>query len=412
MSIASAWPGADIDPIVTNMPTSPRTSLKATQFTESVIREMTRLAIKYDAVNLAQGFPNFPAPQAIKDAACRAIGDEVNQYAITWGAPSFRQAIAEKYKRCYDWEVDPEREVTVACGATECMISSVLAVVDPGDRVIVFEPFYENYGPDTILAGAVPVYVSLDPDRGWAFDFEELERKIHSANQQGGIRALILNTPNNPSGKVFSREELSKLAELAQRHDFFVITDEIYEHIIYDGRTHHPLALLPGMRDRTITISGLSKTFSVTGWRLGYVVAPHDLTDAIRKVHDFLTVGAAAPLQEAAAAALGTNPDYYEQLASEYRERRDYLVGPLQEAGFKVWVPSGAYYIMTDISSLTDLDDVQFVQKLVKEYRIAAVPGSSFYHAPQAGRRFVRFAFCKSLDVLEEAAQRILRIRG
>ena len=393
------------------MPTSPyRISQKAVRFTESVIREMTRLAIRYDAINLAQGFPNFPAPQEIKNAACQAIQADINQYAITWGAPGFRQAIAEKYKEFYDWEINPDKEITVACGATECMISSMLAVVNPGERVIVFEPFYENYGPDAIIAGASPVYVSLDPDCNWTFDFEQLEHKIQDAQHHGGIRALILNTPNNPSGKVFSQEELSKLAELAQAYDFYVITDEIYEHIIYDGKSHHPIALFPGMRDRTITISGLSKTFSVTGWRVGYIVAPEDLTDGIRKVHDFLTVGAAAPLQEAGAKAMRTGRSYYKRLASEYRERRDYLVGPLQEAGFKVWIPSGAYYIMVDISPLTDLDDVAFVQRLVKDYRVAAVPGSSFYHRPELGKRFIRFAFCKTLEVLREAAERLSRV--
>ena len=394
------------------MPTSPnRTSQKVTHFTESVIREMTRLAMQYDAINLAQGFPNFPAPQEIKSAACQAIQDDINQYAITWGAAELRQAIAEKYRAFYDWEIDPEREVTVACGATECMISSILALVNPGDQVLVFEPFYENYGPDAIIAGASPVYVALDPDRDWTFDFQELEQKIQAAQSQGGIRALILNTPNNPSGKVFSREELGQLSELAQAYDFYVITDEIYEHIVYDGKCHHPLALFSGMKDRTITISGLSKTFSVTGWRLGYIIAPPDLTDGIRKIHDFLTVGAAAPLQEAGAKAMRTERHYYKQLASEYRERRDFLVGVLQEAGFKVWTPSGAYYIMVDISPLTDLDDVRFVDQLVKTYGVAAVPGSSFYHRPELGRRFIRFAFCKTLEVLQAAAERLLRLR-
>ena len=394
------------------MPTSPnRISQKVTHFTESVIREMTRLAFQHDAINLAQGFPNFPAPQEIKSAACQAIQDDVNQYAITWGAPGFRQAITEKYREFYDWEIDPERELTVACGSTECMISSMLALVNPGDQVLVFEPFYENYGPDAIIAGASAVHVSLDADRDWTFDFQELEQKIQDARSEGGIRALILNTPNNPSGKVFSLEELGKLSELAQAYDFYVITDEIYEHIVYDGHGHHPIALFSGMRDRTITISGLSKTFSVTGWRIGYIIAPEDLTDGIRKIHDFLTVGAAAPLQEAGAKAMRTGRQYYEQLASEYLERRDYLVGVLQEVGFKVWTPSGAYYIMVDISPLTDLDDVQFVDQLIKHYGVAAVPGSSFYHRPELGRRFIRFAFCKTLDVLREAAERLLRLR-
>ena len=387
-----------------------RVSRKVATFTESVIREMTRLAIEHDAVNLAQGFPNFPAPQEIKDAACQAIQDDINQYAITWGASGFRQAIADKYRDFYDWEIDPEKEITVACGATECMISSILGLINPGDQVGVFEPFYENYGPDAIIAGALPVYVSLDPDRNWEFDFQEIEKKIQDSQATGGIRALILNTPNNPSGKVFSREELSKVSELAHAYDFYVITDEIYEHIVYDGECHHPMALLPGMRDRTVTISGLSKTFSVTGWRIGYIIAPPDLTDAIRKVHDFLTVGAAAPLQEAGSKALRMGRDYYQQLALEYQQRRDYFVGVLEEVGFKVWKPSGAYYIMVGISPLTDLDDIAFVDQLIRNYGVAAVPGSSFYHQPELGRRLIRFAFCKTMDVLEEAARRLSRL--
>ena len=391
--------------------TSYPSSQKAARFQESVIREMTRLAAQYDAINLAQGFPNFPAPQSVKDAACRAIQDDVNQYAITWGAPNFRQAIAEKYGRFYGWEVDPEREITVACGATECMVSSILALVDPGDRVLIFEPFYENYGPDIIIAGACPVFVPLNPERGWTVDFEELEDKLRSLESEGGVRALILNSPNNPSGKVFSLPELEQMAELARRYDFLVITDEIYEHIIYDGHRHHCLALLPGMKEKTVTISALSKTFSVTGWRVGYVLAEERITSSIRKMHDFLTVGAAAPLQEAGVQALRLDSVYYDRLAAAYCERRDFLVAALKEAGFQVWVPSGAYYIMVDISSVTSLSDTQFVELLVRKYGIAAVPGSSFYHDPERGRRFVRFAFCKTLDVLEAASQRLRRIR-
>ena len=390
---------------------SHRISRKAARFTESVIREMTRLAARYDAINLAQGFPNFPAPRAVKDAACAAIQKDVNQYSITWGSPGLRQAIAGKYKDLYNWEIDPDKEITVGCGATECMISAILALVDPGERILIFEPFYENYGPDAIISGASPVFVSLDAGQDWRFDPGAIERQICSTQEQGGIRALILNTPNNPSGKVFSIDELSELAHLAKRYDFYVLTDEIYEHIVYDGSEHHPIALLPGMKERTITVSAASKTFSVTGWRIGYIVAPQDLTNAIRKMHDFLTVGAAAPLQEAAAQALGLGPDYYRQLAAEYTERRDYLMDALQETGFRVWKPSGAYYIMADISSLTRLSDVEFVHQLVKEYRVAAVPGSSFYRDPLRGRHLIRFAFCKTLDVLEEAAKRLRRLK-
>ena len=389
-----------------------RISTKASKFTESVIREMTRLAAQHDAINLAQGFPNFPAPDFLKDAACEAIQADVNQYAITWGSPRFRGAIAEKYRRFHDWEVDPEREITVACGATECMIASMLALVDPGERVLVFEPFYENYGPDSIIANATPVYAPLDPDRNWALDGDELESIIRATLDEGGIRALILNSPNNPSGKVFSEAELLLLAELAQRYDFLVITDEIYEHIIYDGAVHHPMALLPGMKERTITISALSKTFSVTGWRVGYAIAQGSMTSAIRKMHDFLTVGAAAPLQEAGATALTVGSDYYDGLAREYQQRRDFMVGALEESGFRVWKPSGAYYIMADISSVTDLDDVSFAEQLVKEYGIAVVPGSSFYRRPELGRKIIRFAFCKTMDLLEEASERLLRLRS
>ncbi|MEE2822020.1 MAG: aminotransferase class I/II-fold pyridoxal phosphate-dependent enzyme [Acidobacteriota bacterium] len=384
-----------------------RVSHKVNTFTESVIRSMTRLALDYNAINLAQGFPDFPAPQSIKDAACQAIQDDVNQYAITWGAPRFREAIAQKYALFYDWEVDPEREITVACGSTESMISSILGLVDPGDEILIFEPFYENYGPDAVIGGAVPVYVSLDPNRNWALDFYQLEEKIRDSR----IRALILNTPNNPSGKVFTRQELVKLSELAQSYDFYVITDEIYEHIVYDGGSHCPIALLPGMRDRTITISGLSKTFSVTGWRIGYIVAPPDLTNALRKIHDFLTVGAAAPLQEAGAIAMGVEKAYYQQLTHDYQERRDYFVKVLQEVGFKVWIPSGAYYVIVDISPLTDMDDVTFVKQLIQEHAVAAVPGSSFYHRTELGEKLVRFAFCKTMTVLEQAAVRLMELK-
>ncbi|MEJ2146139.1 MAG: aminotransferase class I/II-fold pyridoxal phosphate-dependent enzyme [Acidobacteriota bacterium] len=384
-----------------------RVSLKAGRFTESVIREMTRLANRHGAINLAQGFPNFPAPHFIKVAAHRAIDAEFNQYAITWGSPRLREAIAEKYARHYGWEVDPEREITVCCGATESMISSILALIDPAEQVAVFEPFYENYGPDTVIAGAVPVFVPLDAQRAWAFDYASIETRIREAASRSGLRALILNTPNNPTGRVFSDQELESIAELARRHGFYVITDEIYEHITYDGHRHRPIALLPGMRDRTVTISGLSKTFSVTGWRLGYVIAPADLTGAIRKVHDFLTVGAPAPLQEAAAAALRIGADYYQNLAENYRRRRDLLLAILEDAGFKTWTPHGAYYIMADISQLTDETDVEFVKRLIREQGVAAVPGSSFFSRPELGRQLVRFTFCKTEALLEEVGRRL-----
>ncbi|UCF35830.1 MAG: aminotransferase class I/II-fold pyridoxal phosphate-dependent enzyme, partial [Acidobacteriota bacterium] len=310
----------------------------------------------------------------------------------------------------YGFPVDPEREVTIGCGATECMIASILALVNPGERVLIFEPFYENYGPDTVIAGAEPVIVPLAPDRDWSFDPAQLREVIEKTAEEGGIRALILNSPNNPTGKVFSLEELGQIAQLAQEFDFYVITDEIYEHIVYDGHRHHPIALLPGMRDRTVTISALSKTFSVTGWRLGYIIAPHDLTNAIRKMHDFLTVGAAAPLQEAAAVALRVDASYYEHLAEEYERRRKRLLTTLQRVGFRTWTPYGAYYILADISDLTDETDVQFIRRLIADYGVAAVPGSSFYRKAAAGSRIVRFAFCKTLELLDEVDERLAKL--
>ncbi len=368
---------------------------------------MTRLADRHQAINLAQGFPDFPAPRFIKDAAHLAIDKDFNQYAITWGSPRLRQAVAEKYARHYGWGVDPEREVTVCCGATESMICSILALVDPGENVIVFEPFYENYGPDTVIAGAVPVFVPFETEGRRAFSLSILKNQICQAAAVGRVRALILNTPNNPTGRVFSRSELEEVAALARSHDFYVITDEIYEHITYDGHRHEPIALLPGMRDRTITISGLSKTFSVTGWRLGYVIAPPDLTDAIRKVHDFLTVGAPAPLQEAAATALSVDDGYYAHLAESYRRRRDLLLGILADSGFRTWTPSGAYYVMADISDLTDETDVEFVSRMIRDRGVAAVPGSSFFSQQERGSHLVRFTFCKTEALLEEAGQRL-----
>ncbi len=386
-----------------------RVSHKAGQFTESVIREMTRLANQHGAINLSQGFPDFPAPEFIKEAACEAIRSEINQYAITWGSLSLRQSLARYYQRFYGFRVDPEREMTVCCGATESMISAMLATVNPGQNVIIFEPFYENYGPDAIISGATPHFVSLDPENDFSFDLDELRALATSLQGSGGVRALILNTPNNPTGKVFSLQELEQLARLAIEFDFYILTDEIYEHIIYEG-DHHLMAALPEMRERTITISGLSKTFSVTGWRIGYVLAPPDVTSAIRKMHDFLTVGAPAPLQEAGARALEAPDSYFEKLRADYTERRDFLVGVLRDSGFRVWEPRGAYYIMAEITGLTDLDDVQFVDWMIRNIGVAAVPGSSFYHRPEMGRHLIRFAFCKTMDLLQEAAHRLQRL--
>jgi len=374
-------------------------------FTESVIREMTRLANQHEAINLAQGFPDFPMPTPMKEAACAAIHGDINQYAITWGAPALRLAIAEKYRRWYEMEVDSEREITVTCGATEAMASAFLALFDPGDEVVILEPFYENYGPDAILAGASPVFVPLEmPD--WRLDPDRL-RAAFSAH----TRAIVLNTPHNPTGRVFTTEEISLIAELCITHDAWAITDEIYEHIRYAGG-HHPIATWPGMRERAVTISGLSKTFSCTGWRLGYAIAPAEQSQAIRKVHDFLTVGAPAPLQAAGAVGMAFGADYYNHLALEYRARRDVIVRALEEAGFKFSVPEGAYYVLADFSDLSSLPDDEFARWLTREIGVAPVPGSSFYHEPALGRKLVRFAFCKKLETLERAGERLANVRA
>lgn len=382
---------------------SHRTAERTHGFTESVIREMTRVAREHGAVNLAQGFPDFPAPSVLKDAACRAIGDDVNQYAVTWGAPALRRALARKYERCYGMEVDPEREITVTCGATEAMAASMLATVDPGEEVIVPEPFYENYGPDAILSQARPRFLRLE-----APDFRiEADRLAEVVSPR--TRAVVLNTPNNPTGRVFDREEVGAVAELCRRHDLLLLTDEIYEHILYEGG-HVPPATLDGMKERTITISGLSKTFSITGWRIGTIVAPADLTDAIRKVHDFLTVGAPAPLQEACAEGLERlNEGYYEGLVRDYGRRREVLYDALTGAGFRCVRPQGAYYIMADFSTLSDEDDDHFARRLAREAGVAPVPGSSFFATEGGGRTLARFAFCKKLTTLEEAGERLLR---
>jgi aminotransferase len=381
-----------------------RVSRKSTRFTESVIREMTRLANAHDAINLAQGFPDFEAPEAVKEAACRAIRADVNQYAITWGAPVLRQAICRKAERFNGIRADPERNVTVCCGATEAMLSTMLALVDPGDEVIVFEPFYENYGPDAVLCGAEPRFVRLrEPD--WALDDEELRRAFGPRT-----RALVLNTPNNPTGKVFSRAELERIAELCQRHGVIAITDEIYEHIVYDGGEHVTLGSLPGMEELSVTINALSKTYSVTGWRVGWAIACEELTSAIRKVHDFCTVGAAAPLQEAGAVALALPEEYYAGLARTYGAKRDRMCDALEAAGFGVFRPSGAYYVMTDISRFGFGDDAAFARFLVREAGVAAVPGSSFYVNPADGRDRLRFNFCKKDETLAAAVERLNRL--
>ncbi|MGB8787586.1 MAG: aminotransferase class I/II-fold pyridoxal phosphate-dependent enzyme [Candidatus Acidiferrales bacterium] len=383
-----------------------RLSAKASQFTESVIREMTRLAIAHNAINLAQGFPDFAAPAEIKEAARAAIAADINQYAITWGAKNFRNAIAEKFARWQEISIDPERELTVCCGSTEAMMSTMMALINPGDEIVVFEPFYENYGPDAILSGATPRFVKLQPP-DWTFDPDELAAAFGSAT-----KAIILNTPNNPTGKVFERGEIEQIRDLCARWNAYVITDEIYEHMIYDGAKHISAATIDGLRERTITINALSKTYSVTGWRVGWAIAPPEVTSAIRKVHDFLTVGAAAPLQEAGAVALRFPESYYEMLASEYLVRRDKMLGILESAGFRCFRPRGAYYIMTDISGFGFPDDVTFARHLVKEVGVAGVPGSSFYRDPADGSQHLRFTFCKTDKTLNAAAERLATIRS
>ena len=378
-----------------------RTATRTHTFTESVIREMTRVARRYNAVNLSQGFPDFSAPKLLKDAASRAIQDDVNQYAITWGTTGLRGALTRKYREWYGMEVDPDREITVTCGATEAMAAVMLAVVDPGEEVVVLEPFYENYGPDAVLCDAVPVFLSLKPPH-FRLDLDELQRVVTDRT-----RAIVINTPNNPSGRVFDREEMTAVAEICIEHDVLAITDEIYEHILYEGE-HIPMAMIPGMRERTIVISGLSKTFSITGWRIGTIIAPHDLTSAIRKVHDFLTVGAPAPLQEACAAGLeGLPRSYYDGIARDYIERRDILYAGLRDSGFKCNPPQGAYYIMADFSDLSGLDDIAFSTFLAKEAGVAPVPGSSFYSRAEDGKKLVRFAFCKRAETLQRAVGRL-----
>lgn len=382
-----------------------KTARRTQSFTESVIRGMTRLANEYGAINLAQGFPNFPAPQVLKDAAARAIAAEVNQYAITWGAKRLRDALAKKYADWYGMTVNPETQITVTCGATEAMASALLATVDPGEEVIVMEPFYENYGPDAILCEAKPVFVPLEP--GQPLDLDRLAKAFSKRT-----RAIIVCTPNNPTGRVLTRSELEGIAALCRQYDAYAVTDEIYEHIYYEG-THIPIATLPDMASRTITISGASKTFSVTGWRIGTIVSPPEISGAIRKVHDFLTVGAPAPLQEAVAVGIETlGKYYYDGLARDYRRRRDILCEALRVSGFRCQVPEGAYYVLADFSDLSDLPDDEFSFWLTKEVGVAPVPGSSFYSRPELGRKWVRFAFCKTEEMLVDAAQRLQRVRG
>ena len=381
-------------------------------FTESVIREMTRLSIQYGAVNLSQGFPDFPAPVDLKQAAIDAINADHNQYSITWGVKPFRDAIAAKYKRTYGLDFDPEREITVSCGATEGLIASLLAVTNPGDEVIVFEPFYESYHPDTLLCGATRKLVRLHApnlvssrDATLRLDPDELRRAFSPRT-----KAVILNSPHNPTGKVFSLEELTLIASLCQEFDALAITDEIYEHITFDGLRHIPIISLPGMRDRTILINSMSKTFSATGWRVGWVIASPDLTAGVRKVHDFLTVCAATPLQYAGMAMLNSSSDYYADLSGAYDGRRRAAIAMLEKAGFRCYTPGGAYYVMTDISAFGPMNDVAFARHLVEHVGVAGVPGSSFYFDPLHGSAQIRFCFCKKYETLALAGEKLSRL--
>jgi aminotransferase len=366
---------------------------------------MTRLAIRHGAVNLAQGFPDFPAPSEIKAAAHKAIADDLNQYTITWGARPFRNAICDSYRRFYQLDLDPEREVTVCCGATEGMIATLLALLNPGDEVVVFEPFYENYWPDSQLSGAVIRYVSLRPPK-WTFNTDELRAAFNERT-----RAVILNSPNNPTGKAFSRTELEQIGKLADEFDCLLITDEIYEHIVFDGYKHVPPITLPGLRKRCVSVNSLSKTFSVTGWRVGWVVAPPELTNSIRKVHDFLTVGAAAPLQQAGIAALQMEDVYFTNLARSYQEKRDQLTAILERAGFRCFTPFGAYYIMCDISGFDFANDTAMAKHLVERIGVGAVPGSSFFSTSGEGANMIRFCFAKKPETLIAAGERLELLR-
>lgn len=391
--------------------TKNRISKKALSFTESVIREMTREALKYGAVNLSQGFPDFAAPFEIKEKAMEAIAGDKNQYAITWGVKEFRDSIAKKTKWFLGLDIDPETEITVTCGSTEGMIAAMLACVDEGEEVIVFEPYYENYAPDAILSNATPRHVTLYPPtkdgESWTFDKDELRSKFNEKT-----KAIIICNPNNPTGKVFTLEELEFIADLCKEFDVLVFTDEIYEHIIYDQSLKHiSMAQIEGMRERTVIVNSLSKTYSVTGWRIGYCIAPPDITSAIRKVHDFLTVGAAHPLQVAGAYALSLQPSYYEELQTEYAHKKDILFPALREAGFKCFAPQGAYYIMTDISDFGFENDIEFTKHLIREIGVAVVPASSFYQDKSLGSQQVRFCFCKKDETLYSAVERLQKLR-
>jgi aminotransferase len=384
----------------------PLLSHKASRFTESVIRGMSVEAARHGAVNLAQGMPDFPAPDEVKEAACRAIRDDVNQYAVTWGARRLREAVAEHAGWHLGMEVDPETEITVTCGSTEAMLVALLSIVNPGDEVVLTQPFYENYWPDCVLAGAAPRFTPLRPPH-WRLDLDALDDAFNDRT-----KAIVLCNPNNPTGTVFPREDLEAVAALCRKWDVIAITDEIYEHIVYDGRRHVAMATLDGMRERSVTISGMSKTYAVTGWRVGTMIAPAALTHAFRQVHDYVSIGAAAPLQEAGAVAYRLPRAYYDRLASDYQSRRDRLCSALLALGFDLEPPHGAYYVMADFSAFSLEDDFSFAQRLVRDYRVATVPGSSFFNDKELGRRCIRFCFCKRDETLDEAVRRLGGLRA
>ena len=381
----------------------PATAKILSNFTESIIREMTRVANTHGAVNLSQGFPDFDPPAELVAAAKTAMDEGYNQYAITWGSPRFREALARKQKRFMGLDIDPEAHIVTTCGATEAMITAMMTVCDPGDKVIVFSPFYENYGADAILSGAEPIYVPLSPP-DFGFDPQELRRAFEQ-----GVKALVLCNPSNPTGKVFTLEELTYIADLAKEFDTFVITDEVYEHIVYSPAQHHYMAALPDMFERTLSCSSLSKTYAITGWRLGYIIAPADIIAGARKVHDFLTVGAPAPLQEAVATALDFPDSYYEKLRDEYASRRACFLGYLDKAGLSYTTPMGAYYVLVDFSEFGVDDDYLFCRWLAKEIGVAGVPGSSFFREPV--NHLVRFHFAKNESTLAMAGEKLLGIK-
>lgn len=381
----------------------PQLSSKIKYFTDSVIRRMTRIAQQYNAVNLSQGFPDFDPPTELKQALANVAQGSIHQYAITWGAQNFREALAAKQSKYMGIPIDPQSQIVVTCGSTEAMMAAMMTIINPGDKVIVFSPFYENYTADTILTGAEPIYVHLQLPN-FTINFDELEAAFKQKP-----KALILCNPSNPSGKVFRLEELQKIAEFATTYDTFVITDEVYEHIVYPPNKHIYFASLPGMFERTISCSSLSKTYSITGWRLGYIIAPSHIIDGARKVHDFLTVGAASPLQEAAVTALQFSDEYYDELLQHYIEKRDFFISGLKKLQLQFTEPQGAYYVLVDISEFGVTNDIEFCEWMAREVGVAAVPGSSFFK--NSTNNYIRFHFAKSIDYLAEALQRLENLR-